>query len=111
MKVTEACDGEDNDLDGSVDEGFVQYADMDGDGFGDPAAPVVSCEDASGLVLDDSDCDDGDASVNPEAAEVCDSTDNNCDGVIDDDAIDARTYYADEDGMASAMGFHSAGRL
>jgi len=99
LKSDEACDGVDNDLDGSVDEDFVVgYADMDGDGFGDPAAPVVSCEDASGFVLEDGDCVDGDASVNPDAVEVCDDVDNNCDGGTDNDAVDARTYYADEDG-------------
>jgi hypothetical protein len=97
IKENEVCDGEDNDLDGLVDEGVVQYADMDGDGFGDPAAPDLSCEGASGFVLDDGDCDDGVAGVNPEAEEVCDEVDNNCDGVTDD-AIDMTTYYADEDG-------------
>jgi hypothetical protein len=94
----EVCDGEDNDLDGVVDEDFVQYADVDGDGFGDAAAAVVSCEEASGFVLDDGDCDDQDARLNPEGEEVCDGVDNNCDDLTDNDAIDARTYYVDEDG-------------
>jgi hypothetical protein len=37
--------------------------------------------------------------VNPGASEVCDSKDNNCDGLTDDSsATDAKTYYADADG-------------
>ncbi|MCP4447288.1 MAG: hypothetical protein GY811_18355 [Myxococcales bacterium] len=30
------------------------------------------------------DCDDGDSTVHPGAAEVCDGRDNNCSGEIDD---------------------------
>lgn len=46
-------------------------ADADGDGYQD-----VSCG--------GSDCNDGDAAVNPGATELCDGIDNNCDGVIDE---------------------------
>ncbi len=63
-------------------DGSTGYADVDGDGF--PA-----CEE----------CDDGDADINPDAAEVCDGADNDCDGESDEsDAIDATTFYADADG-------------
>ena len=103
----EVCDGEDNNCDGATDidaiDATIYYSDEDGDGFGDPAALVASCEDAPGLVLDDTDCDDDDDQVHPEATEVCDDVDNNCDGLTDDDdpALDlstATTWYRDLDG-------------
>jgi predicted outer membrane repeat protein len=44
------------------------------------------------------DCNDSDASINPDATEICDDLDNNCDGVIDEEtAADAGVWYADSD--------------
>jgi len=55
--------------------------DLDMDGYGDPASPVCPYH---GL-----DCDDSDPDVNPGAAEVCDnSTDDDCDALIDSDDPD-----------------------
>jgi len=98
----EICDGQDNDCDGETDEddaldAATFYADADGDGFGDPAAAIASCTQPSGAVSDDQDCDDADAAVFPGAAEVCDGDDDDCDGVADDDATDATTWYVDDD--------------
>jgi hypothetical protein len=48
-----------------------------------------------------SDCDDGDASINPGAEEACDGVDNDCDGLVDDaddPVADTQPWYADEDG-------------
>ena len=83
----ELCDELDQDCDDVVDEdttGSVWYADIDGDGFGDPDNASESCDVLSDHVADSSDCDDGDASVNPDASEVClDGVDNDCDGLAE----------------------------
>jgi hypothetical protein len=50
--------------------------------------------------LDEQDCAPDDASVNPEAEEVCDGIDNNCNGTIDgvSEAVDPPEWYIDADG-------------
>ncbi len=100
----EVCDGADNDCDGDTDEGDATdaatwYQDADGDGYGDAASTTTACDQPTGHVADDQDCDDGDAAISPEGTEVCDGADNDCDGATDEpDAADAATWYLDADG-------------
>jgi hypothetical protein len=96
--ATEVCDNVDNNCDGSVDEGVQStwYADADGDGYGDSASSTEACQQPTGHVSGDSDCDDAVAAVNPGATEVCDNVDNNCDGSVDEGV--QSTWYADADG-------------
>jgi hypothetical protein len=55
------------------------YRDTDGDGHGDPAAPIEGeCEVPAGAVASGDDCDDGDAQRSPGLPEVCDGVDNDC---------------------------------
>jgi len=61
-------------------DGTSGYADADGDGF--PAC---------------ADCDDTASGVNPSATETCNGVDEDCDGAVDDGAINTNTYYADTD--------------
>ena len=63
----------------------------------DSGEPPVPDEDGDGFNADD-DCDDTNAAINPDATEVCDGVDNDCDGTVDQDAADASTWYADADG-------------
>ncbi|MBN2798033.1 MAG: putative metal-binding motif-containing protein [Deltaproteobacteria bacterium] len=56
---------------------------------------------------DDVDCDDTDASVHPDADESCDGLDNDCDAAIDEDPVDADTYFADVDGDGYGDGAHT----
>ena len=98
---TESCDGADNDCDGTVDLGAVDetawYVDGDSDGAGAGAA-TMACDAPVGSSATDDDCDDGDNSAFPGALETCDEVDNDCNGLVDDSAIDVGTYYLDADG-------------
>ena len=95
----EVCDGVDNDCDGEIDNDVANlyYVDSDGDGYGADESQIQSCELLSGYVEMGGDCNDEDSSINPDALEVCDAIDNNCDGATDEDAADAVEYYADAD--------------
>ena len=84
VAAPELCDLLDNDCDSDVDEGF----DADGDGFLDAA-------DCAGVYVD-VDCDDNEPAINPDAVEVCDGLDNNCDGAVDEG------FDADGDGYLDA---------
>lgn len=56
------------------------WLDVDGDGYGDPDTWASTCSPGAAVVDNDADCDDGDAAVSPDAAEICDDgIDNNCD--------------------------------
>ncbi len=102
--ATEVCNGADDDCDGVSDppdavDAVEWYADADGDTYGDVANTTDGCTAPAGYVGDTTDCDDSSASVNPGAAELCNSVDDDCDGIIDpDSAIDAAAWYADADG-------------
>lgn len=116
VPVVEICDGLDNDCDGVVDDGFD---DLDGDGVPDccdpdgdgvptdedncPSTfnPDQANEDMDGLGdacdLDDDgddfddwvDCAPLTEYIHPGALEVCDGADNNCDGLVDENYVDA----------------------
>ncbi|MCB9761624.1 MAG: hypothetical protein H6739_17400 [Alphaproteobacteria bacterium] len=99
--AAERCDEVDNDCDGQVDEDVqaTWYADADLDGYGDPAASLQSCDPPTGYTDNAEDCDDTAPAVNPDADELCNGVDDDCDGTVDeDDALDALTWYADTDG-------------
>ncbi len=80
-EAVEACNGIDEDCDGTLDEGAQElfYRDLDGDGFGDPATGVMrACVDDPVFSLQADDCDDRDPATNPSATEICDGRDNDC---------------------------------
>jgi Putative metal-binding motif len=90
----ECTDLIDNDCDGLIDleDSFCAAAcsDNDKDGF-------------RSTVCGGTDCDDGSATINPNATELCDGTDNNCNGKFDEN------FDLDGDSFAScgASGFQA----
>ena len=90
---SEACNGVDDNCDFVIDEGLRRtfYRDRDGDGFGDRSAMaadiVIDCSAPMGFSLNNTDCNDSSAMVNPGAREVCDpmaNVDENCNGTAEE---------------------------
>ncbi len=68
------------------------YQDADGDGFGNTNLPQNSCTQPTGYVSDNTDFDDTDADLNPNATEIADNNiDENGDGIF------AYNLYIDND--------------
>jgi uncharacterized protein YkwD len=97
-RAREVADGRDNNCNDRIDEGFVDikfYLDSDRDGFGDPALSLLQSYSPEGYVRNNLDCDDSTALDHPEAEEIADNKDNNCNGEIDEGGT---TYFRDVDG-------------
>ncbi len=73
-----------------IEDAAACMTDQDGDGWGS-SAPVAG-------VTAGTDCDDLDGDVAPDRTEVCDGKDDDCDGTIDQGALDRTTWYPDVDG-------------
>ena len=95
--AAEVCNGVDDNCNGQIDEGVLNtyYRDADNDTYGDALVSTQACTQPLGYVSNSSDCNDGNALVNPGAAEVCNLVDDNCSGQIDEGVLN--TYYQDAD--------------
>ena len=74
-----ACRNEPEKITGEEVDTAETLVDLDGDGY-----------------YSDEDCDDGSSTVYPQADELCDGLDNDCDGEVDEDVLDQ--FYLDSDG-------------
>ena len=63
----------------------LAFRDADGDGYGDPATSVTTCEGnlPPGYVTNGDDCNDANGSIHPGSVESCNGLDDDCDGTID----------------------------
>ncbi len=114
-----ACGGSANN--GDCNDNLVMYQDNDGDGFGSTIKVAclgvqnsADCDDTKTTYQDNdgdrfgstvktacgvavnTDCNDGDATIYPDAPELLDQKDNNCNGMVDEGLI--ITWYRDKDG-------------
>ena len=96
----EVCNGIDDNCNGQIDEHLLStwFADGDGDGYGDPDSEESFCERPPGYVGQSGDCNDDDPDIHPDAEDICDLVDNDCDGVPDSDAVDS-----DGDGLCNTL--------
>jgi hypothetical protein len=97
----EDCDKLADDADDSVDVKTTSsfYTDSDGDGYGDMFAIVQACDIRSGLVLDDTDCDDTEPSIGPTCFVGFDGTTDK----------KWETLTAPSDSLYSLQSFHELG--
>ncbi|MBK7886546.1 MAG: T9SS type A sorting domain-containing protein [Bacteroidetes bacterium] len=119
--ATEICNTIDDDCDGLVDDAdpsitgqSTWYAEGDGDTYGNAGSSVLACVQPVGYVANNTDCNDGNAAVNPAATEVCNTIDDDCDGLVDDadpSITGQAIWYADVDndgyGDANGTGVYS----
>lgn len=98
--AVEICNGIDENCSGFADDGLTfvtYYFDNDGDLYGNAAITVVTCSGPpAGYVADGTDCNDDDEFINPNATEICNGLDENC-NIIPDDGLIFITYYFDAD--------------
>jgi hypothetical protein len=97
----ETCDERDNDCDGWVDEAVqdVWYRDSDRDGYGRTVDSFWGCSRPTGYVDVGGDCADADAAIHPDAEELCDGVDNDCDSITDE-LIEGSLHFDGSDDFA-----------
>ena len=74
--------------------GKPYYPDKDGDKFGDMFSPSENfCQKQPGYVENNLDCDDSNPNIHPEAEEICNGIDDNCNGITDEGVeIDTKCF-------------------
>ena len=64
----------------------------------DLAVTITQCGISENVAVLEGDCDDDNKDVNPNALEMCDKLDNDCDNEVDEESVNAFTYFPDDDG-------------
>lgn len=95
--ATEVCNGVDDNCNTLIDEGVLVtfYRDFDNDGYGDINTTSQACSAPGGYVANNTDCNDNNAAIRPNATEACNGIDDNCNGSTDEGVL--ITFYRDQD--------------
>lgn len=110
----EKCNDKDDNCNGVVDDpgtpGCSNFLlDADGDGFGVTGNTKCLCKpDGQYSATQGGDCDDSDPKIRPNALEICNERDDNCDNITDPEgSIGCEKYYedADQDGYGNTLSF------
>jgi len=83
--------------DGGDGGGDAGSGDDGGGDDGDEPDPETTDDDGDGYAEVDGDCDDTDATIAPGAEDGCDQVDEDCDGEVDEDAVDDDEYEPNDD--------------
>lgn len=102
----ETCDNADNNCNSLVDDDPVDttafWPDVDGDRFGAEGGVIEACNAPDGYAASNDDCNDADATINPQATEACNNKDDNCNDQIDEGS--KSPFYPDGDGDGFGSG-------
>ncbi len=83
------------------------YCDEDGDGYvgvaSDGTCTGVGCEPEGCQTTAGTDCRDNSSDSNPDAREICDAIDNDCDGLIDDGTCFSGDLHVEPSGTCGGM--------
>jgi hypothetical protein len=79
---------------------FSQFQDVDQDGYGWELSEIHSCDTIFGYVFIAGDCDDSSFFISPNAIEICNEIDDNCNAIVDE----GLTIFAFEDFDSDGFG-------
>ena len=99
--IPDICNGIDDNCNGQIDEEGCNprlfYRDADGDGYGVDNKFKVAVTKPAGYSAIGGDCNDNNSAIHPNAPELPNGIDDNCNG-IKDEGLTVFTYFKDEDG-------------
>lgn len=97
----EICNEVDDDCNGEVDDQALDqrsfYRDDDDDGYGLDGSVRIACFAPDGYAEVGGDCDDSDPDRSPDASEMCNEIDDDCNDLVDDDPVDGDPWFPDRD--------------
>lgn len=107
----EICNGVDDNCDNITDpenskECNKYYNDSDEDGFGTDKFRCLCISEREFRALEKGDCNDNNHKVHPDAKEICNDIDDNCNGETDEgeNGVNCRPFYRDSDGDGYGIG-------